>query len=76
MSRFNYSTTRNKPIRYSIPKGKKPKYKLESADIRILSKKYFKFNDWEIKFYESLRFHKWSIISDKQWNIVKQLLSK
>ena len=75
MSRFNYSTTRNKPIRLSIPK-KVPKYKLESGDIRILSKKYSMFNNWEIKFYESLRFHKWTIVSDKQWNIVKKLLEK
>ena len=75
MSKFNYSTTRNRPIKLSVP-NKVLKYKLESKDIKVLTKKYFMFNDWEMKFYKSIKYNKWNIISGKQWSIIKELLAK
>ena len=75
MSRFNYSTTRNKPIRLSVP-NRIVEYKLQLKDIKVLNEKHSTFNDWEKKFYKSIKLNKWNIISGKQWNIVKQLLTK
>jgi hypothetical protein len=75
MSRFNYATTRNKPITISVV-NKVPKYKLDSADIKALAKSSYRFNEWETKFYNTVKFYNFKIVSGKQWNIVKQLLSK
>jgi len=81
MSIKNYSTTRN----YSQNefKGRQVKllkqpitYKLE-RDVKIkLSKKVSKFNDWELSFYNSLKFNQYKIVSSKQWEVVKKLIAK
>lgn len=73
MSKLNYSTQRNKPtIEWTVVNT----YKLNAGYVKQLSLKLYKFNAWELSFYNSLRSNQFKIVSGKQWNIIKKLLNK
>lgn len=73
MGKRDYSTTRNRPI---IIKNPVVTFKLKASDIIILQEKVIKFNDWELSFYNTLKQSSYNIVSDKQWEVVKNLIAK
>lgn len=75
MSRFNYSTKRNKSIFVSAS-VKIPAFKLNASYISKLGQRQASFNDWERTFYRSIKKAGFNIISGKQWQIVKELVEK
>jgi hypothetical protein len=73
MSRFNYSTERNKPV---IEEKEVSIFKLNTGIVKQLYEKRIRFNSWERSFLESIRHNRYKIVSGKQWNKVRQLLKK
>jgi len=73
MSRFNYSTERNKPV---VEKREVSIFKLNTGIVKQLYKKRIRFNSWERSFLEGLRHKGYKIVSSKQWYKVQQLLKK
>ena len=75
MSRFNYSTRRNKSVFVSAS-IKILAFKLSSSYISKLGQRQASFNNWEKEFYKGIKKAGFNIISGKQWQIVKELVER
>ena len=75
MSRFNYSTERNKSIFVSASINI-PAFKLSSSYISKLGQRQDSFTQWEKSFYSNIKKAGFKIVSGKQWQIVKELVEK
>jgi hypothetical protein len=75
MSRFNYSTERNKSIFVSASINI-PAFKLSSSYISKLGQRQHSFTQWEMGFYKSIKKAGFKITSGKQWQIIKELVEK
>ena len=75
MSRFNYSTKRNKSIFVSAS-IKSLAFKLDASYISKLGQRQNSFNEWEKEFYRSIKKVGFKITSGKQWQIIKELVDK
>lgn len=74
MGRINYLTKRNKPDDTFKMNRSISTYKLSDTEIKKLTQRYFTFNDWEKRFYNSLKTNNYKITSSKQWKVIKGLL--
>lgn len=75
MSRFNYSTKRNKSI-FTPASIRFAAFKLNASDIVKLGQRQRSFNDWEKRFYDSIKKDSFKINSGKQWQVIKDLITK
>ena len=70
----DYKTTRNKEKIVKI--SQKVECKLTAGEIYKLTAKYAKYNEWQKSFYNSLKDRGYKIVSSKQYEVIKVMLSK